>query len=365
MTIRILHVISDDLWGGAEAQVNLLIKTFKLEKYKDTSIQILTFNNGTLSKNLKESVDGSFIAEERNGIFPLIINSIKATSKIRPNIIISHGYKEAVVSIVLSKIFGCKWIHQVHGSSENYSGIKKLKASLYSFIEKTLARYLANKVIFISKATKSYFGFDNRDNAFVIYNASKFIGAVKSNYSTNPFEISVIGRIAPIKRIDLAIEAFEIVSQRLAQEGKIAILNIIGDGPLHQEIQKKAGQSKFSDNIVFHGFVNNVDALLCKSSLLLLTSDNEGIPTVILEAAHSKVPIVSRDVGGLREIKGILDSYPLFLVNSSSPMEISDAIWDAFKQYANLLEMAKSSDTRYFLPSRCAKEHFELYSTLV
>ncbi|MHA7131836.1 glycosyltransferase [Algoriphagus namhaensis] len=56
-----------------------------------------------------------------------------------------------------------------------------------------------------------------------------------------------------------------------------------------------------SDTIQFLGYQKDVSPYLAAADLLILTSDTEGLPGVVLEAAFFKVPCVATDVGGIRE----------------------------------------------------------------
>jgi len=50
------------------------------------------------------------------------------------------------------------------------------------------------------------------------------------------------------------------------------------------------------------GHRDDIHEILGAMDLMLVTSDREGIPMVILEAMALGVPIVARDVGGIREV---------------------------------------------------------------
>src|SRR5690606_29417744 len=56
-----------------------------------------------------------------------------------------------------------------------------------------------------------------------------------------------------------------------------------------------------TSNLFFHGYQQDVSPYLAAADILVLTSDTEGLPGVVLEAAHFSVPTVASEVGGIKE----------------------------------------------------------------
>jgi glycosyltransferase involved in cell wall biosynthesis len=61
--------------------------------------------------------------------------------------------------------------------------------------------------------------------------------------------------------------------------------------------------------------------------LFVICSDHEGLPTALLEAMYSGVPIVARAVGGIPEVIG--DCNAAELVDSADPARFAEACWKA------------------------------------
>jgi glycosyltransferase involved in cell wall biosynthesis len=77
---------------------------------------------------------------------------------------------------------------------------------------------------------------------------------------------------------------------------------IIGNGPLMESLKEYTAANGLSDLIEFRGFVANPAQELEKLDLLIMPSDHEGIPMVLLEAILAGLPIVAHNVGGIPEI---------------------------------------------------------------
>ncbi|WP_374112937.1 glycosyltransferase [Streptomyces sp. WAC 00631] len=102
-----------------------------------------------------------------------------------------------------------------------------------------------------------------------------------------------------MKRLDRLIDAFaEISPRRPGWE-----LHLFGDGPLEAELRGRAARLGCAERVVFRGSVRDVAAAYRELSVLALTSEREGRPMAVAEAAACGVPAVSFDLSdGVREL---------------------------------------------------------------
>ncbi|WP_088742988.1 glycosyltransferase [Cobetia sp. QF-1] len=116
-------------------------------------------------------------------------------------------------------------------------------------------------------------------------------------------DVVMVGRLAPIKRVDLAIRAFAHAGYRRGR------LVLVGDGPeretllaLCHALGLKAFQGANDDTVpadtrvLFTGALRQVSDELRRGRLLLLTSDRECLPMNVLEAKREGLPCLSRPV---------------------------------------------------------------------
>jgi len=112
-------------------------------------------------------------------------------------------------------------------------------------------------------------------------------------------EIVHIARMMIVqKRQDVMLSAFKIFLQKHPDY----ILSFYGDGLDFQKVQSQAQALGLENNIIFHGDVVDAANKIGNVKALVLTSDYEGIPNVIMEAFAMGVPVVSTDCspGGAR-----------------------------------------------------------------
>lgn len=118
----------------------------------------------------------------------------------------------------------------------------------------------------------------------------------KDRLNKKPFKVIIIGTIWKPKRIDRVIEIALIINQKKLDPG--VIFEIVGDGEQLNEM--KALSEKYgllNKSVFFKGRRNDIPKLLREAEILLLTSENEGTPNVILEAMANGLPIVATSVG--------------------------------------------------------------------
>lgn len=122
-------------------------------------------------------------------------------------------------------------------------------------------------------------------------------------YEERKREIVHVARIVfSQKRQDVMLKAFRLFLEKHPDY----ILSFYGDGPDLAKLRQMTKEFGIEKNVVFHGAVSGIPAKIRSAKLLLLTSDYEGIPNVILEAFSAGVPVVSTDTspGGAKMLLG-------------------------------------------------------------
>ena len=73
---------------------------------------------------------------------------------------------------------------------------------------------------------------------------------------------------------------------------------MVGDGQLRDELQGSPEARALADRLVWAGFRRDIPQVCVASDIVALTSDREGTPVGLIEAAAAAVPTVSTAVGG-------------------------------------------------------------------
>ena len=106
---------------------------------------------------------------------------------------------------------------------------------------------------------------------------------------------------------------------------------IIGNGPEKKNIINETIKLNLTGQVFFCGFRENPFSVMKASDALILSSFNEGMPNVVLEALVLGLPIISTPAGG--SINWLLsDREDFFLADSSEPSDIADAVLEFIKK---------------------------------
>ncbi|MEO8478727.1 MAG: glycosyltransferase [Gemmatimonadota bacterium] len=101
-------------------------------------------------------------------------------------------------------------------------------------------------------------------------------------------------------------------------------LDIVGDGPMGEEIRARATELGLDAAVTFHGMQDDVTPYLTNADLFLLPSLSEGIAITMLEAMGAGLPVVATDVGGNREV--VVPGETGLLVPVGDPQALADAV---------------------------------------
>lgn len=112
------------------------------------------------------------------------------------------------------------------------------------------------------------------------------------------FLVGLIARHEKQKRLDLALK----ILLALTKKGLNIFFIFIGDGPLLNQTKKLSKDYLIEDKCLFIEHLKNLPDYLHLFDVILFTSEWEGFPLTIWEAMYNSVPVVSSDVGGIREI---------------------------------------------------------------
>jgi glycosyltransferase involved in cell wall biosynthesis len=137
-----------------------------------------------------------------------------------------------------------------------------------------------------------------------------------------------VGRLVAKKGVDVLIDACALLRSELPELD----VEIVGGGPLAEELAARARRSGVSDRIHFLGPqpADVVDAAFRRSSLVALPSridehgDRDGMPTVLVEALARGVPVVATDLVGIPEV--VRDGETGLLVPPDDPPALAAAI---------------------------------------
>jgi glycosyltransferase involved in cell wall biosynthesis len=143
------------------------------------------------------------------------------------------------------------------------------------------------------------------------------------NLSEDEIAIAIVGRLAPIKNHKLFLDSIEIVNR---QTSKKPVFFIVGDGETRKEIEEQIEQIKLFQTIDIRmtSWVYDIKTFNAGMDIICLTSNNEGTPVSLIEAQACNIPVISTDVGGVRDI--VLENETGFIIPKNSPEKFAEKL---------------------------------------
>lgn len=227
--------------------------------------------------------------------------SLKATQKLwqelsrfKPDVVHTHLSAGVYVApwILCHKV---KQLHTLHTMPiYEFGKIKTLVMRGAYFLGKAVPVGISKE---IKRMTDEFYVLKHETE--LIYNpvdVSRYAHAYHKTTST--FTIINVGRLSTEKNQRMLID----VVSELTSEGENIKLEILGDGPLREELEMSIHNKGLDHRIILHGKVPNVEDYLGQADAFVLSSIYEGLPLVILEAMAAGLPVITTNVGGIKDI---------------------------------------------------------------
>jgi glycosyltransferase involved in cell wall biosynthesis len=284
----------------------------------------------------------------------------RVIKKINPDLVNTHTSKAGVLGRIAAKSINRKIqvVHTYHGHLI-YGYFAKYKTFVFTLIERFLALF-TNAAVSITKETQIslqklkigrklkwsviHLGIPVSINSFLPLNAG------------NKLKLLWVGRFTDIKDPAYAVKVAEELEK--LSPGKYE-LSMVGGGELLESISKSAQNLP----VTFFGWLDKPFENSGHFDLLILTSKNEGMGLVMLEAANYRKPTVARDVGGIGE----------FIADDVNGLLIGGGAEEMAKKINSLKieDLNKMGEASYqvlvkdFTNKVMASNYFNLYKSLI
>jgi glycosyltransferase involved in cell wall biosynthesis len=355
--IRVLRIINRFNIGGPTYNATFLSK-FLGDEYETMLV------GGYPEKGESDSL---FILDNY-GVKPILIKELKRDPNLKsdarayrrlkkiikefsPDIVHTHAAKAGAIGRRAAYACGVPVIvHTFHGHIfHSYFG--KIKTKIFKTIERKLAKKSdgiiaiselqkkelseTHKICTLDKITVIPLGFDLKP--FVLKRESER-RVTRDSYGIGEDEIAIaiVGRLAPIKNHRFFINSIEEVFSKTKKKLKIFI---VGDGPEWPVIKSQVDRINeiHGNRIVMTSWIKDIGSFNAGMDIICLTSKNEGTPVSLIEAQAANIPVITTDVGGVRDI--IKHDETGIIVANRSVEEYSDSI----------LELVENEKKRNFL----------------
>ena len=275
----------------------------------------------------------------------------------RPDFLISSFWKLNLCSCLARIVFPAVrlllWEHSQPSKSPNSP--KWLYAISSSLLYRSARRIVAVSSAVHTDVGKWTFGLGRK--LVVIFNPIQppDPNLLLQNNAPRKRQLVWVGRLDIRKNPGLALEAFSIVSRKCD-----ATLAFVGEGPLREQLEQRCKTLALGDRVRFLGYQADPYKAIAASDMLLLSSENEGLPSVLIEAMYCGLRIVSTDCGaGVRDI--LLDNAYGTIVKPNDKFALANGVEYEFGLQRSARDQINGAQR--FLPSVAAQEFLRLMAT--
>lgn len=296
----------------------------------------------------EEGESDSLHVLEEYGVQPLLIDEMKRLpnfssdrkaykrlkqiiEEFQPDIVHTHASKagalgrKAAYSLKVPVI-----VHTFHGHVfHSYFG--KVKTAIFKAIERNLAKK-STGIIAISELQKTELSKEHHicpEQKIKVINLGfdlhKFhenldekraVTRKEFNVQEDEVAIAIVGRLAPIKNHSLFLEAMRIVASKTQKK---CVAFIVGDGTERDTITAKIQDLGFPAHfrVEMTSWIKDIGTFNAGMDIICLSSNNEGTPVSLIEAQAANIPVVTTDVGGVKDI--LLEGETGFVVPKNNP----------------------------------------------
>ncbi len=302
------------------------------------------------------------------GDLTAFVSLIRLMRAERPDIVHTHTAKAGFVGRLAAIVAGVPVIvHTYHGHLL-HSYFRPAVARSIRFVEAVLARRTTALVAVGSRVRDELLeaGIGDPDR-FLVFAPGVVEPPVKDQVterrtlglSTDDRVVLFVGRLTRVKRVDRLLDAMVEVQEAVPS----ALLVVAGDGELSDELRRMAALAGI--RVMFLGWCSDVASLYAAADLAVLSSDNEGMPVSLLEAAMSGVPAVTTDVGSASEV--VIDGVTGVVVKRTTS-SLAAGLVSLLNDDPAIRRMGKAAQNRAteeFGVERLVRDHADLYRRLV
>ena len=348
--IKVLHIITRFDKGGSAQNTYLSLLGLKKKNYQLSLVSGLSLESEMKHEEIKAKEKDIQILESEGIEFiqcPFllrrinVIKDIKAffdiwriIKKYNPLIVHTHSSKAGLMGRLAAKLAGTPIIvHTPHGHVFfGYFG--PFKTKLFIIFEK-LASRITDKIVALTNREKKdhiLFKIAEEDKFSVIYSGIE-LNILKESSSEekqnlkkelgipeNSLIVGTAGRLVPVKGPEFLVKASKYIISKYPD----TYFMFTGDGPLEQDLKRKALEMGISDNIIFLGWRDDLAKIISIYDIFVLPSLNEGMGRVLVEAMALGKSIVASNVGGIPDL--VIHGKNGFLVPPKNPRQLAKYI---------------------------------------
>jgi len=333
--MRILQIVQKPQRRGAEVFAFQLSQSLRQQGHGVCTVYLYPYTGDTPLPLFENDVacDGNepHPFEKLPGIHPLLLQKVvRRIARFDPDVIQVNGARTVKYGAFAKKVMQHgKWV-LIYRNIDNPA--YWVRDPLRLFFYKKIVMPQIDGVIGVSQATlqkvkemyalkaPAVFIPNGVDPAPLQNGYSKEIARQKLGVPAGVSVVLFMGNLTTQKRPDRFLRVMRQVYEKFPNVEAW----ILGDGPLREKVKTESQSLGIQHLVRFWGYQAEIAPYLAASDLLLVTSDSDGIPAVILEASMMGKPTIAAKVGGISDC--VLEGETGFLIDPQNEEEMAVAV---------------------------------------
>lgn len=317
--IKVLHIITRFICGGADENTLFTVNGLDKSRY-EVHLMIGNTYEKKMTERLTPDVNLIHIDDMVRKVSPLkdlraLYQIYRIVKKERYDIMHTHTSKAGFLGRLAARLGGVTHIiHGVH-TIPFYDVLQPQYNRFYLSLERFAASF-TNQFIAVGEELKSQYireGVGSADQYHIVY----------SGMDLEPFEtarqmsdeerkslrkdfgfgngdtvVGIVSRLEPGKGFNF----FSSIVEKIVQASPDVKFLVVGDGSLRKSLEREVNAKNLQNNIVFAGQREDVARVIALFDIAIFTSLLEGLPRTVVQYVLLGKPIVTFEVGGIREV---------------------------------------------------------------
>ncbi|MCH1940705.1 glycosyltransferase [Holdemania massiliensis] len=292
MKTKLLIVLGGFEIGGAQNMVYELLRCIDRTVYE---VDVLCYGkqlDNDLSNKIEQIQSVRYLGVKEKITPKIIVRVLNEISRYKPDVV--HAHLGGTIFAVLWGILHHKpVVVTAHTKPE-----KAFSKAILPFLRIGLKAHIV-KLVAVSRENQNlltkYFNLESNKCEFV--NNGINLGRYYKKEHEH-FTFINVGRQDDNKNQAVIIRCFA----KIHNEYPHVMLYLVGDGNRHNDLIYEVKDLELTDNIIFSGNVGNTEDYYAIADCYVQSSHREALPLTALEAMATGLPLVSTNVGGMKDI---------------------------------------------------------------
>lgn len=325
--IRVLHIIKSLGRGGAEMLLPETIALHNQLEFEMHCIYFLPWKNQMVQAIKDNGGKVTCIPAQNNFKIILTVNKIATYIK-QHNIDIVHCHLPwaGIVGRLAGKLSNVPVIYTEHNKWERYHvltfalnkltfGLQQLAVPVSADVEQSIRHYYKKSSLKIQTILNGV----NTDKFSRALPVEKNIRSELS-IPESSFVIGTVSVFRTQKRLPLWLD----IAYKVHQKYPNTYFLVVGDGPLREEVHRKAKELNMASYLHFAGLQEEVRPYFKAMDVFMMASEFEGLPIALLESMSMECIPCCTKAGGITEV--IDNGVNGLCVDVNEPLGLADKI---------------------------------------